>query len=149
MDGKNRELTSEEEAAELAKPGAHPEWETNLPADLQKSIQDYLEGIRTQSSVLDCLWDELYGSINASQWGWEISKEQADYLRTAARQTTAAVFCTQQQHRLGRPLLATVWPCVPGSHPGWGKNPTQAPKAQIWARVRPVENGQRWAAEGV
>lgn len=22
-----------------------------------------------------------YGSINASQWGWEISKEQADYLR--------------------------------------------------------------------
>ena len=44
MDGKNRELTSEEEAAELAKPGAHPEWD-------------------------------------ASQWGWEISKEQADYLR--------------------------------------------------------------------
>ena len=71
----------EEEAAELAKPGDHPEWETNLPADLQKSIQDYLEGIRTQSSVLDCLWDELYGSINANQWGWEITKEQADYLR--------------------------------------------------------------------
>ena len=82
MDGKNRELTSEEEAAELAKPGAHPEWETNLPAAIQKDIDAYLEGIRTQSSVLDCLWDELYGSINASQWGWEISKEQADYLRT-------------------------------------------------------------------
>ena len=81
MDGKNRELTPEEEAAELAKPGDHPEWETNLPADLQKAIQDYLEGIRTQSSVLDCLWDELYGSINASQWGWEIAKEQANYLR--------------------------------------------------------------------
>ena len=28
MDGKNRELTPEEEAAELAKPGSHPEWET-------------------------------------------------------------------------------------------------------------------------
>lgn len=81
MDGKNRELTSEEEAAELAKPGAHPEWETNLPAAIQKDIDAYLEGIRTQSSVLDCLWDELYGSINASQWGWEIAKEQADYLR--------------------------------------------------------------------
>ena len=81
MDGKNRELTPEEEAAELAKPGSHPEWETNLPAAIQKDIDAYLEGIRTQSSVLDCLWDELYGSINASQWGWEISKEQADYLR--------------------------------------------------------------------
>ena len=81
MDGKNRELTPEEEAAELAKPGSHPEWETNLPAAIQKDIDAYLEGIRTQSSVLDCLWDELYGSINASQWGWEITKEQADYLR--------------------------------------------------------------------
>lgn len=68
MDGKNRELTPEEEAAELAKPGSHPEWETNLPADLQKAIQDYLEGNRTQVTYLDCLWDELYGSINANQW---------------------------------------------------------------------------------
>lgn len=82
MDGKNRELTPEEEAAELAKPGSHPEWETDLPTDLQKAIQDYLDGIRNQVTYLDCLWDELYGSINASQWGWEISKEQADYLRT-------------------------------------------------------------------
>ena len=81
MDKKNRKLTPEEEAAELAKPGAHPEWETNLPVAIQKDINAYLEGIHTQSSVLDCLWDELYGSINASQWGWEISKEQADYLR--------------------------------------------------------------------
>ena len=53
-----------------------------MPAAIQKDIDAYLEGISTQSSVLDCLWDELYGSINASQWGWEISKEQADYLRT-------------------------------------------------------------------
>ena len=52
-----------------------------MPAAIQKDIDAYLEGIRTQSSVLDCLADELYGSINASQWGWEISKEQADYLR--------------------------------------------------------------------
>ena len=81
MSAENRRLTHEEEAAELAKPGSHPEWEIDLPAAIQKDIDAYLEGIRTQSSVLDCLWDELYGSINASQWGWEISKEQADYLR--------------------------------------------------------------------
>ena len=46
MSAENRRLTSEEEAAELAKPGSHPEWEIDLPADLQKAIQDYLEGVR-------------------------------------------------------------------------------------------------------
>lgn len=81
MDKKNRKATPEEEATQLAKPGAHPEWETNLPATIQKDIDAYLEGIRSQVTYLDCLADELYGSINASQWGWEISKEQADYLR--------------------------------------------------------------------
>ena len=81
MSAENRRLTPEEEAAELAKPGSHPEWEIDLPAAIQKDIDAYLEGIRTQVTYLDCLWDELYGSINASQWGWEISKEQADYLR--------------------------------------------------------------------
>ena len=81
MNEKNQKLTPEEEAAQLAKPGDHPEWETNLPAAIQKDINAYLEGIRSQVTYLDCLADELYGSINASQWGWEISKEQADYLR--------------------------------------------------------------------
>ncbi len=52
-----------------------------MSAAIQKDIDAYLEGIRSQVTYLDCLWDELYGSINASQWGWEISKEQADYLR--------------------------------------------------------------------
>ena len=66
MDGKNRELSPEEETAELAKPGSHPEWETNLPAAIQKDIDAYLESIRTQVTYLDCLWDELYGSINAN-----------------------------------------------------------------------------------
>ena len=52
-----------------------------MPAAIQKDIDAYLEGIRSQVTYLDCLWDELYGSINANQWGWDISKEQADYLR--------------------------------------------------------------------
>lgn len=81
MSADNRRLTPDEEASELAKPGSHPEWEIDLPADLQKAIDDYLEGIRAQVTYLDCLADELYGSINANQWGWDISKEQADYLR--------------------------------------------------------------------
>ena len=56
--------------------------EAGLPADLQKAIREYLEGERTLSKHLDCLWDELYGSINANQWGGEISPAQADYLRS-------------------------------------------------------------------
>ena len=34
-----------------------------------------------QVSHLDCLYDDLYGSINAAQWGGDITREQADYLR--------------------------------------------------------------------
>lgn len=63
------------------KPADRSYLEANLPLDLQKAIQDYQEGLEKKVSYLDCLWDELYGSINANQWGWEITKEQADYLR--------------------------------------------------------------------
>ena len=81
MDGKNRELTSEEEALNWQNPATTQSGKPTCPTDLQKAIQDYLDGIRNQVTYLDCLWDELYGSINASQWGWEIAKEQANYLR--------------------------------------------------------------------
>ena len=53
-----------------------------LPPDLKKSIQDFEEGLRTHSRYLDCLWGELYGSINANFWGGRISQELADYLRS-------------------------------------------------------------------
>lgn len=55
--------------------------ECGLPEDLQKAIEDYIRGEEEHSTLLDCLWGELYGSINANQWGNAISKEQADYLR--------------------------------------------------------------------
>lgn len=38
-------------------------------------------GLQKHVSHLDCLWGELYGSINASQWDHSITEEQADYLR--------------------------------------------------------------------
>lgn len=59
----------------------HDELESNLPQDIQKAIREYLEGEQEKVSYLDCLWCELYGSINANQWGGCITKEQADYLR--------------------------------------------------------------------
>ena len=55
--------------------------EVNLPASLQGAIRDYDDGVRANSSLLDCLWGELYGAINAHQHSGRISKEQADHLR--------------------------------------------------------------------
>ena len=54
----------------------------NLSPHLSKSIKDYLNGKKDNVSYLDCLWGELYGSINADFWSGVISEEQADYLRT-------------------------------------------------------------------
>lgn len=55
--------------------------ETGLPESLQHSLDEYIQGEKDQVSHMDCLWGELYGSINACQWGGRITKEQADYLR--------------------------------------------------------------------
>ena len=55
--------------------------EASLPGFLQKSIDDCLRGEREQVDYLDCLYDDLYGSINSAQWGGDITREQADYLR--------------------------------------------------------------------
>ena len=55
--------------------------EANLPQSLQAAIQEYTEGAASGSSLLDCLWGELYGTINAHQHGGRITEEQADYLR--------------------------------------------------------------------
>ena len=137
MSAENRRLTPEEEAAELAKPGSHPEWEIDLPADLQKAIEDYLEGIRAQVTYLDCLADELYGSINATNGdgtsprsrritcgrntssGRRTRKNRKNSSKPHNKdtgplpgKTRRRFFCTQQQPRPGSPLLATVWPCV-------------------------------------
>ncbi len=55
--------------------------ETKLPESLKKALDEYIQGEKEQVSHMDCLWGELYGSINACQWGGRITKEQADYLR--------------------------------------------------------------------
>lgn len=55
--------------------------EKNLSPHLQKAIDDYVQGERDQVSYMDCLWGELYGSINADLWAGVISEEQAKYLR--------------------------------------------------------------------
>jgi len=55
--------------------------ESGLPGFVRQSIDNLLQGELEQVSHLDCLYDDLYGSINAAQWGGDITREQADYLR--------------------------------------------------------------------
>lgn len=56
-------------------------WESNLPPFLQHDIYALLEGKKKQVLYVDCLLDEVYGSINSAYYDGSISKEQADYLR--------------------------------------------------------------------
>lgn len=57
-------------------------YEYGLPAYLQHDLDAYKEGLKNKSPLLDCLWGELYGSINAAEiTDAAITKEHADYLR--------------------------------------------------------------------
>ena len=57
-------------------------YEFGLPNYLQHDLDAYKEGLKTKSSLLDCLWGELYGSINIAEINeGAITSEHADYLR--------------------------------------------------------------------
>ncbi|OCS32880.1 hypothetical protein GZ989_011420 (plasmid) [Campylobacter fetus] len=56
--------------------------ERTLPLTIQKDIKALVEYQNSNERInLDLYWGELYGSINSSQHGREITKEIADYLR--------------------------------------------------------------------
>lgn len=74
-------LETENGRDEDGKPKAKAYLEAGLPESLKKALDEYIQGEKEQVFHMDCLWGELYGSINACQWGGRITKEQADYLR--------------------------------------------------------------------
>lgn len=56
--------------------------ERELPECLQQDLEAYKEALEHGSTLLDCLWCELYGSINAAEiTDGVISHEHAEYLR--------------------------------------------------------------------
>lgn len=55
--------------------------ETNLSETLGGALSAYIQGEKEEVLHLDCLWNELYGSINADLWAGYITEEQANYLR--------------------------------------------------------------------
>lgn len=57
-------------------------YEYGLPSYLQHDLDAFKEGLRHGSTLMDCLWGELYGSINMAQINeGAITPEHADYLR--------------------------------------------------------------------
>lgn len=57
-------------------------YEHGLPDYLQHDLDEYKKGLKNHSTLLDCLWGELYGSINiAAISEGAITSEHADYLR--------------------------------------------------------------------
>lgn len=57
-------------------------YEHGLPDYLQHDLDAYKEGLKNKSSIMDCLWGELYGSINMAEISeGVITPEHADYLR--------------------------------------------------------------------
>lgn len=55
--------------------------EKNLPMYVQHDIDALIIGEKNKVLHLDCLHNELYGSINSALWDDEITQEQASYLR--------------------------------------------------------------------
>ena len=57
-------------------------YEFGLPDYLQQDLDAFKAGLKTNSTLLDCLWCELYGSINIAEINeGVITPEHADYLR--------------------------------------------------------------------
>lgn len=57
-------------------------FEYGLPEYLQHDLDAYKDGLKNHSSLMDCLWGELYGSINMAEISEGIiTAEHADYLR--------------------------------------------------------------------
>lgn len=57
-------------------------YEKGLPEYLQHDLDAYKDGLKKGVSYMDCLWGELYGSINIAQINdGAITSEHAEYLR--------------------------------------------------------------------
>ena len=68
--------------ASLRRAALERSYEHGLPGYLQHDLDEYKEGLKNQSGLMDCLWGELYGSINIAEISeGSITPEHADYLR--------------------------------------------------------------------
>lgn len=57
------------------------EFEKMLPSYLKEDIDAFKKGMAEKSTLLDCLYCEVQGSINLAFYGHQITKKEADLLR--------------------------------------------------------------------
>ena len=51
-----------------------------LPSYVEKDLENLKEGIANKVSYIDCLINELQGSVNSAYVDGDITEEQCDYL---------------------------------------------------------------------
>ena len=56
-------------------------FEVTLPAYLKNDIVALEEGRKNNSTLLDCLYCEVQGSINSAYYSHEITEDEAKFLR--------------------------------------------------------------------
>ena len=57
-------------------------YEYGLPSYLQHDLDAYKDAVSKNSTLIDCCWGELYGSINMAEISdGQITPEHAEYLR--------------------------------------------------------------------
>ena len=67
---------------ELSREDRERLYEHDLSVYLQHDLDAFKDGLENGSTLMDCLWGELYGSINIAEINdGAITKEHADYLR--------------------------------------------------------------------
>ena len=76
------EELGKEEKRQKAEEERERAYEYGLPGYLQRDLDAFKDGLKNGSTLMDCLWGELYGSINAAEiTDGAITLEHADYLR--------------------------------------------------------------------
>lgn len=69
-------------AEQAAQNNLEHSYEYGLPEYLQKDLEAYKDALKSGSSLIDCLWGELYASINIAEINdGFITPAHADYLR--------------------------------------------------------------------
>ncbi len=77
--GVSMEFLTESTMAEIERERSY---EYGLPHYLQHDLDAYKQGIKSASTLIDCLWGELYSSINIAEIDdGIITSEHANYLR--------------------------------------------------------------------
>jgi hypothetical protein len=72
-------------------------FERTLPTFLRDDIIAFEEGIKNNSTLLDCLYCEVQGSINAAFYGNQITQAEADFLRKKHLGLERQTYPTQEE----------------------------------------------------